>query len=217
MTNGAFYMLRTFTEAGGWYVVLNLLLMFVVMGFMPTAVDADIYLKSEQGKFAVTNNPKDTDYVKVIDSSGEEIQREADQIQEAVEFAAGEYRLPPSLIFSMIRAFQEPEQGLILPLPQGYEEEYGDTILRRPQQNIRVSVQFFQRMLKRYDGNMVLALAAFHAGADAVDRVGGIPSDPEVRTFVQSVRNTFKQLESRQTIIYTYRDQQGSLHVVNIR
>jgi len=211
-------MLRIFTKPG--YSLLtgfNLLLIVLAVSFMPETIHADIYLKAEQGKFAVTNNPKDPDYVKVIDRSGEETKLEADRIQEAVEFASGEFQLPQSLIFSILRSYQDNEGGQLMPLPPGYVEKHGDTILRRPEQTIRVSVRFFQRMLKRYHGNMALTLAAYHAGPDRVDEIGGIPSDPEVRAFVSSVRDAFDQFESRETIFYTYRDQQGTLHVVNIR
>lgn len=178
---------------------------------------ADIYLKVDRGTYIVTNEPKDQSYVKVVDQVGEESVPEADQIQEAVEYAAGEFRLPETLIFSILRSYRGNQYGLLMPLPPGYIKNHGETITRKPKENIRVSMRFFQQMLRRYEGNMVLTLAAYYAGPDAVDQVNGIPPDPQVQSFIEKVRSTFDQFESRETIIYSYRDEDGTLHIANIR
>lgn len=181
-------------------------------------VSANIYLKVDgPGQFTVTNSPGDTSFVKVIETAREEGEpQRADKIQEAVERAEGRYRIPRSLIYSIMRSFNS-SRGLVMPLPENYIEEHGDTIIRQPAKNILVSTEHFRDMLRRYDGNMTLTLAAYYAGPDPIDEVGGIPPDGNVRRFVESVQSTFDKFEQRSAVIYTYRDDNGTLHVVNIR
>jgi len=68
---------------------------------------------------------------------------------------------------------------------------------RDPAQNVDAGARHLRELLLRYDGQTSKALAAYNAGAKAVERYGGIPPYAETQLYVQKVLWQFHQL-SRQ-------------------
>lgn len=56
-----------------------------------------------------------------------------------------------------------------------------------PGQNLDGGARYFADLLRRFEGDVSLALAAYNAGSGAVSRYGGIPPYPETQRFVQAV------------------------------
>jgi soluble lytic murein transglycosylase-like protein len=66
-----------------------------------------------------------------------------------------------------------------------------------PRQNITGGARYLKFLLDRFGQNMSLALAAYNAGEDAVDRNGGqIPPFTETMAYVPRVLKIFRMLES---------------------
>lgn len=61
-----------------------------------------------------------------------------------------------------------------------------------PEQNIMGGAKFISQMLKKYDGNVTLALAAYNAGPNNVAKYGGVPPFKETQDYVKKVTAYYK-------------------------
>lgn len=114
---------------------------------------------------------------------------------------ASYYRLEEALVKAVIKAesnynpqslSNKGAQGLMQLIPETARlMKVNDPF--DPAENIRGGSNYLRLMLDQFNGNLDLALAAYNAGPNAVQRHGGIPPYTETREYVQRVRRYLEQ------------------------
>ena len=88
--------------------------------------------------------------------------------------------------FDTLAVSPEGALGLMQMMP-ATAEQFGVANVYDPSQNLDAGASYLASLLRRFDGDLVLALAAYNAGPGKVDRFNGMPPFRETRKFTDSV------------------------------
>ena len=117
------------------------------------------------------------------------------QLEALVRSAASSNDVDAKLLFSVIDAESHGDpaavsrvgaQGLMQLMP-GTSAMYRVSKPFDPYQNVDAGSRYLHDLLRRYKGNVRLAVAAYNAGPGAVDAAHGIPPFAETRAYVDRV------------------------------
>lgn len=116
-------------------------------------------------------------------------------LENVIYSMAQKYGVDPTLIQQVVKAessfnsqatSQCGAMGLMQLMP-GTAASYGVQDAYDATQNLDGGTHFLKDLLDRFDGNVPLSLAAYNAGAGAVDKYNGIPPYKETQAYVQKI------------------------------
>jgi soluble lytic murein transglycosylase-like protein len=94
--------------------------------------------------------------------------------------------------------------------------QYGVNNVFDPTQNIEGGVRYLKDLVRLYNGQTRLVLAAYNAGQEAVRRYNGIPPYPETKSYIASIMKTYKKpTVSTKNPTFMVRDANGKPLLVN--
>jgi hypothetical protein len=120
---------------------------------------------------------------------------------ELIRNASQKYGVDADLLFSMIAAesnfnskavSRRGARGLMQLLP-ATAARLGVTDIFDPAQNIDAGTRYLHELMTRYQGDLVLTLAAYNAGPGAVQHYGRVPPYNETISYVRAIRRTYAE------------------------
>jgi soluble lytic murein transglycosylase len=186
-----------------WLFILFLVFFYALS--LARETEADIYAyRDSRGVLRFTNVPTQPSYRVVIrtsrkrPSSSSRFPRRFDRI---VRSASDRYGVDPNLVSAMIKVesnfdpravSRKGARGLMQLMPET-ARELGVGDIYDPTENINGGVRHLKLLLDRFSGNQRMALAAYNAGATAVERYKGVPPFSETRKYVRLVLRYYRQ------------------------
>ncbi len=122
--------------------------------------------------------------------------------QDFINEAAGTYGVDPNLIKSVIltesAANERAQSGAkakgLMQLIDSTAQDMGVQNIWNPRENIMGGTKYLAEMLRKYNGDLNLALASYNAGPDNVNKYGGIPPFKETENYVARVKGYLNHL-----------------------
>lgn len=120
-------------------------------------------------------------------------------ISALVDRLAPEFQLDPALVTAVIAVESgyrvdavspKNAQGLMQLIP-GTAARFGVKDPFDPVQNVRGGMKYLRFLLRLFDGDVTLALAAYNAGERAVLAHGGVPPYPETTLYLEKLRRYY--------------------------
>ena len=132
-------------------------------------------------------------------------------LEDIFQDAAATYDVPVNLLKAVAKAESEfnpnavshcGAQGIMQLMPAtasylGVEDAFD------PEQNIMGGAKYLSSLLKTYDGDVTLALAAYNAGSGNVKKYGGVPPFKETQNYIKKISGFLNQNFSLDTVIYS--------------
>ncbi|MCC7121894.1 MAG: lytic transglycosylase domain-containing protein [Gammaproteobacteria bacterium] len=189
------------------YVRIGLLLALPVG--LPLVAGADIYKYVDKyGRVYLTDQPSHQGYKRLVKTwkgwsevasgsiSYRHLAQNRKRFLSTIESAAKNHKLPSALLHAVITAESAYDPNAVsragavglMQLMPATAERYGVRDRKDPRANVAGGTRYLKDLLGMFDNDLVLALAAYNAGENAVIRYGRqIPPYAETQTYVRRV------------------------------
>jgi Rod binding domain-containing protein len=141
----------------------------------------------------MNNTETSSDSLKLNPSEGA-INR-INKFEQHIDDAAQSYGVDKNLIKSVImtesagnsKAVSSAKAKGLMQLMDSTATDMGVKNVFNPKENINGGTKYLAQMLRQYDGNVKLALAAYNAGPSNVQRFNGVPPFDETKNYINKV------------------------------
>jgi soluble lytic murein transglycosylase len=172
----------------------------------PLPASADVYSYVEpDGTIAFTNVPTDPRYRRLrSEAPPKRIKRQPQDFERAISRHALRHRLDPALLQAVIKVESDFDPAAVSKAGAvGLMQLMPLTAARMdvrnpydPDDNIGGGSRYLRELLDRFRGNLPLALAAYNAGEQTVERHRGLPPIEETRLYVGKVLRFYHRFRS---------------------
>ncbi|MBN1905665.1 MAG: lytic transglycosylase domain-containing protein [Deltaproteobacteria bacterium] len=172
--------------------------------FMPSAAFADIYkYRDKNGVMHFTNIRSDLRYTLYIKEARENPDAFITKYDVIIKAASEKFSMEPSLVKAVIKAesgfnhaavSSKGAQGLMQLMPGTAEAMEVDDPYN-PEKNIFGGTKYLSKMMERFNNDVRLALAAYNAGPEKVDKYKDVPPFNETKTFIERVMKYYNQYQ----------------------
>jgi Transglycosylase SLT domain len=181
------------------------------LAFSVQTTTAEIYqFIGPNGAISLTNVPSDPRYRKIeIESSRFHATLSERELEPVIRRHSSQHQLHPALIRAVIKAESDfdPQAvsragaiGLMQLMPQtAVRLDVRD--MYDPDDNVGGGTKYLRQLLDRFHGNLPLALAAYNAGENAVDRYQTLPPFDETRQYVRKVLRYYRTFLVRDGVV----------------
>lgn len=190
-------------------------LMLVGMGLsLPVAADIFKYV-DKHGRVTLTDKPRNDDYKLLVKTwKGWEEQKSQIALRDfyqnqkihlkTIDHYASYNRLPRALLHAVVAAESAYDPNAVsragavglMQLMPATAKRFNVSDRRNPSDNVRAGSQYLKQLLLMFDNNVVLALAAYNAGENAVKEYGNkVPPYQETRNYIRKVINFYKEYQ----------------------
>ena len=164
----------------------------------PSTLHADIYMYiDEDGVYNFTDAPPSPKYKLFIKERNPRPGKKntLEKFDKYIKEASKRHRISIPLLKAVMKVesdfnpkavSKKGAKGLMQIMPQNYELlQIKDPF--NPRQSIMGGAQYLSQLLDHFDGNVKLALAAYNAGPNTVERSRGIPPIKETKDYVKKI------------------------------
>lgn len=132
-------------------------------------------------------------------------EKRSDAPPDEIDRAAALHNIPAELVRAVIWAESAGDSsaistagaiGLMQLMPRTAGQMYVEDPVD-PAQNIMGGTRYLRWLANQFNGDMVLTLAAYNAGPDAIRKYGGVPPFEETRQYVRRVLVYYQQLKAQ--------------------
>ena len=147
----------------------------------PTSTDYKLYMKERKQRIQQTINTKK--YDNIIKKAQNKYGVEFSLIKAVIQVESG---------FNPKAVSKKGAKGLMQIMPDNYKNLLVKDPFN-PSENIMGGTLYLQRLLRRYKYKLPLALAAYNAGPQAVDKYKRIPPYEETQNYVRKVMEIYSR------------------------